>query len=174
MSVGSGIFVCLARGFMSESRSLPMPSRMTSISSITPHHTESGMAVNRNRNAPAYRLSAMRENVKKVLWENVRTLMLDAWGVENLNRLAREAHFGPATASRIKEQKTSVGVDVVEKVARLFKLPPAALLLPHAEKDLLTIAKAYRVAPEGREYLLYTARAIIEKHGNEAGEADAA
>jgi hypothetical protein len=133
------------------------------------------MPVNRFRNDGSYRLFGMADNAKKVLWENVRTLMLDAWGAENLNKLARDAHFGPATASRIKEQKTSVGVDVVEKVARLFKVPPAALLLPHAEKDLLTIAKAYRVAPEGREYLLYTARAIIEKHGrDQTGEADSA
>jgi hypothetical protein len=175
MSVGSGIFVSLESGFMSESRRRPMPSRITSISSMGLHHTELGMAVNRKRNATPDNLSRMPYNVKKVLWENVLACMVKAWGGENLNRLAREAKFGPGTSSRIKEQETSVGVDVVEKVARLFRIPPATLLLPDAEKDLLTIAEAYRVDPAGREYLVLTAKGILRKHGrDQAGEADSA
>ena len=102
--------------------------------------------------------------MKKVLWDNVKALMVERWGAENLNRLAREAGFGPATASRLKEQETSVGIDVVEKCAKLFKVPPAVLLMPLDDKRLLTIAEVFRVVPEARVYLFYTAKAILEKH----------
>lgn len=46
--------------------------------------------------------------------------MLDAWGGENLSRLAREAKVGVATVARIKNTETSVGLDVLEKVAAVF------------------------------------------------------
>lgn len=117
----------------------------------------------------------MAYDTKKILWDNVKALMEKRYGVENIKRLAREAKIGTGTVSRIKEQRTSVGVDVVEKLARFFKVPPATLLLPLDDKRLLTIAEAYSVSVEGRDYLLYTAKAILEKHGgNQAGKADSA
>jgi hypothetical protein len=42
------------------------------------------------------------------------------WNEENVTRLAREAKIG-GSASRIKEQETSVGLGVVFKVAKLFQ-----------------------------------------------------
>jgi transcriptional regulator with XRE-family HTH domain len=115
----------------------------------------------------------MTYDTKKALWENVKALMEKKYGKENIKRLAREAKIGTGTASRIKEQRTSVGLDVVEKIARLFKVPPASLLMPLHDKRLLAIAEAYSVSVEGRDYLLYTANAILEKHGrDQAGKAD--
>lgn len=117
----------------------------------------------------------MAYDTKKHLWENVKLLMEKRYGRENIKRLAREAKIGTGTASRIKEAKTSVGLDVVEKVARLFRVPPASLLLPSSEKGLLTIAEAYSVAVEERDWLLSTAEAILRKHGrDQTGKADSA
>jgi hypothetical protein len=67
---------------------------------------------------------------KKVLWDNISALMEHHWQGENLTRLAREADIGPGTATRIKKQKTSVGIDVVERLSRLFGLEPWQLLVP--------------------------------------------
>ncbi|WP_137860779.1 helix-turn-helix transcriptional regulator [Variovorax sp. 3P27G3] len=67
---------------------------------------------------------------KLVLWENIATLMKAKYGRENLTRLATEAKVGPGTVSRIKAHETSVGLDVVEAIARIFKLEPWQLLVP--------------------------------------------
>lgn len=69
-------------------------------------------------------------DTKATLRDNVLALMTERWGGENLTRLAREAKVGPGTASRIKAAETSVGVDVLEKVAALFDVPPSSLLMP--------------------------------------------
>lgn len=58
---------------------------------------------------------------KKVLWANVSALMLHHWKEINITRLAREAGIG-GSGSRIKEQKTSVGIEVLDKIAPLFRL----------------------------------------------------
>jgi hypothetical protein len=64
------------------------------------------------------------------LWENVSALMRRDYGVENLSRLVRETAIGPGSATRIKEQETSVGIDVLEKLAGHFKVEPWQLLAP--------------------------------------------
>lgn len=51
---------------------------------------------------------------KAVLWASVLALMVKNYGRENLNRLAREAKIGPGTASRLKAQETSVGLDTID------------------------------------------------------------
>lgn len=67
---------------------------------------------------------------RRVLWLNVLALMEHHWGKENLTRLAREAKIGPGTCSRIKQQQTSVGVEIVDSVAALFGLDSWQLLVP--------------------------------------------
>ena len=74
-------------------------------------------------------------NTRKQLWENVSLLMLRRYGGENLTRLAKEAKFGPGSATRLKEQNTSVGVDIVDKLAKLFKLEPWQMLAPGLDPD---------------------------------------
>jgi hypothetical protein len=56
--------------------------------------------------------------------------MVATWGKENLTRLSREAKIGPASCSRIKEMQTSVGLDVVDKIAEVFSLEMWQLLTP--------------------------------------------
>ena len=77
-----------------------------------------------------YRAAMGEPNTKKQLCENVSRLMEHRYGGENLTRLANEAKFGPGSATRLKEQKTSVGVDLVDKLAKYFGLEPWQLLVP--------------------------------------------
>lgn len=65
-----------------------------------------------------------------IVWNNLTSLMQARWGVPNINRLAREAHVGVATVQRIKDGGTSVGIDVLAKVAKVFNVPVWQLLLP--------------------------------------------
>ena len=67
---------------------------------------------------------------KTVLWANVKARMLSLYGKENLTRLVSESGIGPGTATRIKEQSTSVGIDVLEKIAKPLKVQPWELLNP--------------------------------------------
>jgi plasmid maintenance system antidote protein VapI len=64
------------------------------------------------------------------LWMNLQALMLKHWGEENINRLARECQVGPATVQRIKDQRTSVGLEVLDKIANNFNLSVWQLLVP--------------------------------------------
>lgn len=67
---------------------------------------------------------------KRILWANVLALMQHHWGEENLTRLSREARIGPGTCTRIKAQETSVGIDVLQKIAAAFDLQAWHLLTP--------------------------------------------
>jgi len=72
----------------------------------------------------------MSKTAKQVLWTNISALMLREFGKENLTALAKKAKIGPGTATRIKEQSTSVGLEVLEQIARAFGVQPWHLLLP--------------------------------------------
>lgn len=67
---------------------------------------------------------------KEVLWGSVSALMRKHYGKENLTQLAKDCKIGPATASRVKEQKTSVGVEVIDRIAARFGLHAWQLLVP--------------------------------------------
>jgi transcriptional regulator with XRE-family HTH domain len=114
----------------------------------------------------------MGDTMKTVLWDNVRSLMVEKYGEENLNRLARDAKIGVASVARIKEQKTSVGLDILEAIAKFFKLSPFQLLIPPKEKDaykllatdksFMLLVRAYTETDErGREILLANAQIIL-------------
>ena len=64
------------------------------------------------------------------LWQNVQALMVKHYGKENLSRLALDCSIGLGTAGRIKEQKTSVGIGVMDKIAAHFNLAAWQLLVP--------------------------------------------
>lgn len=89
----------------------------------------------RNRNLPHagtdpdYLSGVKNKNAKAVLWENVSALMSHHWGKENLSRLSREAHIGLASCTRLKEQQTSVGLELIESVAHVFGLQAWQLLI---------------------------------------------
>jgi transcriptional regulator with XRE-family HTH domain len=83
-----------------------------------------------------YRIRMSDTNTRKQLWENVSALMRRRYGGENLTRLAKEAKVGPGSATRLKEQRTSVGIDILDKLARLFKVEPWQLLAPGLDERL--------------------------------------
>lgn len=83
---------------------------------------------------------------KTILWENVLALMLEHFGKENLSRLAREAGIGQGSTTRIKDQETAVGLDVLENIAALFKVEPWQLLTAHLGAHLHTV-EGNRVVP---------------------------
>lgn len=72
----------------------------------------------------------MPQDSKETLWANVLALMKHHYGKENLTRFSADVGIGPATATRIKDRRTSVGLDVLEKIAAKFSLEPWQLLVP--------------------------------------------
>ena len=89
-----------------------------------------------------------RIDSRVVVWASVSALMRKHWGAENLNRLAREAGIGPATVVRMKEQQTSVGLEVLDKVAAVFNAQSWQLLVPGMNPEcmptLLPVSQAER------------------------------
>ena len=95
------------------------------------------MEVNRTRYSPWHTILGMppkpspkEPTVYEILWENCLALMIDRYGKENLNAFARDTKIGPGSASRIKAAKTDVGLGVLVKIAKAFKLQPWHLLMP--------------------------------------------
>jgi hypothetical protein len=52
------------------------------------------------------------------------------YGKESLARLSRDCKISLGSCSRIKEQQTSVGLDIVDKIATHFHIEPWELLVP--------------------------------------------
>ena len=73
------------------------------------------------------------EDTKAALWRNLSAAMTRRYGRDNLSRLARESAVGPATLWRIKGCSTSVGTDVLERIAEALGTKPWALLIPEIE-----------------------------------------
>jgi Cro/C1-type HTH DNA-binding domain len=69
------------------------------------------------------------DHTRATLWRNLSALMSHHWGRENLTRLSRDAGIGPGTASRIKACETSIGLDVLSDIAKVFHLQPWQLLV---------------------------------------------
>lgn len=108
---------------------------------------------------------------KSTLWINVKALMVKRYKKENLTRLSDETGVGLGTISRIKEQKTSVGLDTLEKIGDAFGLAAWQLLVPGMDPEnppalqpvsaqeralyekIMTAAKAIAAEPDAQKYL---------------------
>jgi transcriptional regulator with XRE-family HTH domain len=138
------------------------------------YHTASGRLVNRTRYKPVYTMGSMgarpkHKPPKQILWESVLSLMRQEFGRENLTKLVGKAKIGPGTASRIKNRDTSVGLDVLEKVASAFGVQPWQLLFPAEDQQkFLEICRAWEQATESqREMFAITAKALLQ-HATDA------
>jgi transcriptional regulator with XRE-family HTH domain len=69
-------------------------------------------------------------NSKSTLWASVLALMNQHYGGENLQRFAKDADIGIATVQRIKEQQTSIGLNVLDKISARFNTSAWQLLVP--------------------------------------------
>lgn len=74
--------------------------------------------------------SDMEGITRAILWENLSALMKRDWGKENLTKLRKAAKVGSSSVSDLKIAGRSVGIDAVEKFARVFGVKPYELLMP--------------------------------------------
>ena len=84
-----------------------------------------------------YRIRMAKIDSKKVLWDNVSRLMDKRYGKENLTKLAKDAKMGPGSATRIKNQETSVGTDILDQLAVALEVQTWQLLVPDLDADSL-------------------------------------
>lgn len=98
---------------------------------------------------------------RAVLWANILALMEHHWGRENLTRLAAGAGIGPGSATRLKQQKTSVGVELLDKIAALFHVHAWQLLVPGLDpKNLPALLPVSETERAFYERLLDAAKAL--------------
>lgn len=71
---------------------------------------------------------------KSLLLKNVDALMRRHWGKVNKTRLANESKVGQGTYDRIADG-TSIGLEVLEKVAATFKLKAWQLIATELDPD---------------------------------------
>lgn len=69
-------------------------------------------------------------NSKAALWASVQALMNQHYGDENLLRFSKDVGVGIATVQRIKDQETSIGLNVLDKIAAKFNTSAWQLLVP--------------------------------------------
>lgn len=124
----------------------------------------------------AYAGRVADRGIKAVLWANVRALMVKRYGEENINRLARDAKLGPATVQRIKDSQTSVGIEVLEKIAKVFDVEAWQLIAPGlSDEKFLDILRAWQDTDgRGRRMLLRAAEGAAEDEDTAAAERSAA
>jgi hypothetical protein len=121
------------------------------------------MTVNRIRNGQRDNLAVVSANLKKVLWQNVSQLMQRRWGEENLNRLAKAGKMGPGSAQRIKDQETSIGLDLVAKAAQAFNIPAYQLLVPADAHEVLRIMRVWDKTDDTGRLMMKTALEAAEQ-----------
>lgn len=132
----------------------------------------SGMPSTPFRNATVPTMRGMAEDIRATLWTNVRALMVKTYGNENLNRLAREAKIGPATAQRIKTAKQYVRLDSIEKVAKHFKVEPWQLITNGtADEKFLEVLALWRdTDARGRRMIMSAVRGAAHDEDAEQRE----
>lgn len=69
------------------------------------------------------------------LWQNIQALMKKRYGDENLSRFAEDCGFAQSTATRIKQQRTAIGLDKLDQIARAFNLATWQLLVPGLDPE---------------------------------------
>ena len=90
-------------------------------------------------------------------------------------KLAGVAKVDRKTLNNILNRRVYPQLDSVEKLAKALKVDPYLLLCPAEDQQFATVCKAYSVSEEGREYLVFSANVVLQKHGrDQAGEADSA
>jgi len=120
-----------------------------------------------------------KRKLGETLWEAVSELMTARYGEVNVTRLAREAKIG-GTASRLKAKGTSVGLGILEKVAKSFDVDPYTLLvedkdlrqfLRSSDKDLRRMARIYAQTDDSGRQTINTAIQIAEQRARNAEQA---
>ena len=109
-----------------------------------------------------------RTDPRVVLWTNVQALMRHRYGSENLTAFARDCGIGPGSASRLKAQETSVGLDLLQKIGTEFDVAPWQLLVPGMEPGNLPVIQPVS-ASERRLYARFLQFRKALENGDDAG-----
>jgi transcriptional regulator with XRE-family HTH domain len=72
-------------------------------------------------------------NPRKIIWRNLVALMEHQWGEVHLLRLSKDARVAHSTVSRLKALATSPTADLLQKLARVFRLHAWQLLDPRLD-----------------------------------------
>lgn len=122
-------------------------------------------------------MSSKRRTALEILAENIEAHMAQP-GNEAISTgplLAAKAKLDRKTVYNLLEKRHYPRLDQIEKLARALRIEPYLLMCPAVDQQFATICQAYSVAPGDREYLVFSAKAILEKHGrDQAGEAESA
>ena len=78
---------------------------------------------------------AHRIDSNATLWNNVQALMQKGFGRINIQGFARKCKIGNGTVQRIQGQTTSVGLEVLDKIAEAHELAAWQLLVPGFDPD---------------------------------------
>lgn len=70
-------------------------------------------------------------DTKKIIWDNVRNLMIKRYGKENINKTYLDSNkkISLGALQRIKAQQTAIGIDVLDNIAEFFEVQTWHLLL---------------------------------------------
>ena len=84
----------------------------------------------------------------EILWQNVKALMIQKYGKENLNRTNidstannKDMAISLGSLQRIKAQNTAIGLEVIDKLAYFFDIYAWQLLVPNMNPSNLPILK---------------------------------
>jgi len=77
----------------------------------------------------------VRRDVKEIVWENVQALMRARYGKINQKRFIEDSGVGNGTVTRIKNRRTSVGIDKVQQIAEAYGLEAWHLLMPDLDPN---------------------------------------
>jgi transcriptional regulator with XRE-family HTH domain len=84
------------------------------------------------------------------LWKNIEALMKRRYGKVSLSLFSADCGFAQSTATRIKQQKTAVGLDKLDMIAREFGISTWQLLVPSLDPEnppaLAPVSKAEQEA----------------------------
>lgn len=80
-----------------------------------------------------------KTNSSGVLWRNVQALMAVRYGKENLTQFRIDAKIGASAATGIKTEGLSVGIGVLDKIAKEFKVSTWQLLAEELGANLHTL-----------------------------------
>ena len=85
---------------------------------------------------------------KRILWDNVQSLMTFKFGEVNLykthiesSKHGKDLAISLGSLQRIKACETAIGLDVVDKIAHFFEIEAWQLLVPNLQPDNLPALK---------------------------------
>lgn len=107
-----------------------------------------------------YRVGMEPKDPKTYLWDNICTLLGDS--TPSIDKVAKAVKVGRGTIQRIQEGQTSVGLDVLRRIAAALKTEVWLLLRAPEEKDsgldfrTAALMAAYACEDEAERELLVT------------------